>query len=175
MVVNIKGNNVNLNECYFHAFKFEENAFKDIMINGIKSKILQGCIDKYGCYNGSFYISLYKGESNSIMMKVIRKNPCIILDKKIRPIKASFRKFSIFNNTPIPIRESMYDNEYQSFLHISPKYFLGIGVNLDKSRDDFKERYMELRDIIIWLNLINKDIEIINTNTGEVIDKKLVK
>ena len=175
MLINIKGNNVNLNECYFHAFRLEEKVFRDIMINGIKSKILQGYIDKNRSYNGSFYISLYKGESNSLMMKIIKNKPCIILDKKIHPIKACFRNGSFFYNTPIPIRDSLYDNEYQSFLHISPKYFLGIGVNLDKSCEDFKERYMELKKIVMWLNLINKDLEIININTGKIIDKKLVK
>jgi len=79
----------------------------------------------------------------------------------------------IFNNTPIPVRYSVYSDEYQRFMYISPKYFIGIGICLDMS-DMIKlnNQYEQLRIIQNWLYELQRDMTFVNITDGKIIDKK---
>jgi len=162
---------ININKCYYHAFSKDEKVFKNIIQQGIKCKLLQGHIDLNSTYNGTFYISLYKIKSNDKVMKIIQERPCIILDEKIKPIHTK-KGAGIFSNTPLPIRVSPYENEYQKFFYISPKHFLGIGLNLEDERT-IKQKYEDLRNMLIWLKEIQKDIDFYDISTGKIINKKV--
>ena len=114
---------------YYHAYVYNQEDFINMVNEGIKSAILLG---KHGSgLNGKFYVSLSKRETSNIDHSIYNQLlylPMFIISDEIKAVKAINCKKNTchyprwLRYSPLPFRESIYDDEYQKFL----KYHLKI-------------------------------------------------
>ena len=107
---------------YFHAFEYNHINFINMINKGVKAPIL---LKKYAeGNNGYFYVSLTK--NNNCELSIYHKLsflPMFIINDKINTIKTrNFKRFGYYpislTKSPLPFRESAYDDEYQKFLKV---------------------------------------------------------
>jgi hypothetical protein len=108
-----------------------------------------------------------------------------IINGNIRTIKA--RNFLTedhypicFVQSPLPLRECEYDDEYQRFLKVSPKYILAIQYNIFSNyqkynnNDYIRHQLLTLKQMIEDLDSQKKDLPIIDASTSTKINKEKV-
>ena len=82
--------------------------------------------------------------------------------------------------SPLPFRESEYDDEYQKFLKVSPKYILAIQYNIFSNCQQHndsnytKQQLLILREIIRDLESQKINLPIIDASTSTKINKEKV-
>ena len=163
---------------YYHAFIYRENTFKKMLIEGIKAHIYfrQNNIG----YNGNFYVSLSKHIiSDSDIYKLLINEPAFIISSKLKTIKAKYQHYypDFIRKSILPLRGSVYDNEFQRLLKVNPKHFIGIRYNL---RDALSNaRNPEEVIFILWkivndLDALNNNLPIIDLSTQKAINKRKV-
>lgn len=165
------------NNYYYHAFVYDHDSFVNMINEGIKSPIY---LNRSGDgYNGLFYVSLSKnlGCKDSIYDK-LSSLPMFIINEKIFTFKTKNGlppSFSLMKS-PLPIRYSDYEDEYQKFLKVKPKDILGIQFNLFSNVDDSNIRYSMaiLQSIINDLENENSNMPIIDGVTSRMINKNKV-
>lgn len=142
---------VNL-DWYYHAFRYSDNDFTDIIENGILCNKLQG--RQPDGYNGKYYISLYKYVETPAFAsayQVYRNTASIIVDG-INPILCRKTPFyGIFENSILPFRTSSFEDEYQQFWRIDPERYIGIRVPLLNWYKKGLRSYLENVREMIWL------------------------
>ena len=165
------------NNYYYHAFVYDHDAFVNMINEGIKAPIY---LDKSGQgNNGLFYVSLSKNLNcvDSIYDK-LSSLPMFIINEKIWVVKAKNALSPSFSlkRSPLPIRYSEYDDEYQKFLKVKPKDILGIQFNLFTNVDNSNIRYSMaiLQAIISDLENEGIDMPIIDGITSRMINKNKV-
>ena len=171
---------------YYHAFVYNQNNFINMINKGIKSSILLG---KHGNgLNGKFYVSLSKKETSEIEYSIYNQLlylPMFIINDEIKTIKAINCTKNIshyprwFQYSPLPFRESIYDDEYQKFLQVSSKDIVGIEYNLKFlfnriNKSNIIEDLVVLRNMINDLNSQNLDLPIIDYSSSREINKEKV-
>ena len=180
----IEDENIALNNnYYYYAFNYRQKDFINMITDGIKSPILLRKNSEGN--NGNFYVSLSKKErcEYSIYDK-LNNNPMFVINNNIKTIQTrNFIKNGhyplCFINSPLPFRESEYDNEYQVFLKVPSKNILAIEYNLFNNcrlnnNDYFREQLIILKQMIIDLNGKNIHIPIIDASTSTKINKEKV-
>ena len=169
---------------YYHSFQYNKEEFINMITEGIKSPILLG--KPGGGNNGKFYVSLSKKEKceYSIYDK-LSSNPMFIIAGNLKTLKTrNFTKKGYypisFMQSPLPFRESEYDDEYQKFLKVLPKYFLAIQYNifsnckLHNDSNYTKQQLLILRQIIKDLEDQNISLPIIDASTSTKINNEKV-
>lgn len=165
---------------YFHATSNDIGIVKKILEKGIKS----GCLrDKKGNhFNGKYYISLYQDIeiAESLKLWLIKQPKFIVHD--ISPFyadrnKFDFRKF--FINTRIPLRTSEWDGEFHQYLQIEPVKIIALEYSLFYILSDCDEAVMKenlkfIRDIVLCLQQLNRDLPIYDTSSYREINKNKV-
>lgn len=172
-------------EPYYHAFQYDKEQFVKMLTEGIKAPILLG--KRGDGNNGLFYVCLSqnKGLEKSIYDK-LNNNPMFVINGNIKTIKS--RNFirtghyqMDFMQTPLPFRESQYDDEYQRFLRISPRKFLAIQYNIfsnyqqNHNPDYIGEQLIILKQMIDILETHKIYLPIIDGSTMTKINKTKVK
>lgn len=167
---------------YYHAFPYRKDDFVNMITEGIKCPIL--IRKRAEGNNGYFYVSLSKKErcESSIYERTMHL-PMFVIDGDMRTIKVSnYRKskydFGWAMNLPLPFRECEYDDEYQKFLKVSPKYFLAIQYNLYLNRLKYgtlDEDLKTLKNIVDTLEEEEIDLPIIDGSSLKAINKDKVK
>ena len=169
---------------YYHSFEYNKDDFINMITEGIKSPILLG--KPGGGNNGKFYVSLSKHENceYSIYDK-LNSNPMFVIDRNLKTLKTrNFIKKGYypisFMQSPLPFRESEYDDEYQKFLKVSPKYILAIQYNIfsncEQHNDNsyIKQHLLILTQIIKDLESLEINLPIIDSSTSTKINKEKV-
>lgn len=165
-----------LEKYLFHSFPIEENAFKNIILDGIKCKYLLGYRDNENSYNGSYYVSTFKMTDKKVYpLCVLEKSPLLIVSDEIGRLKTKMGSSSIFSDTIIPLRVSPYENEYQTFLKINSKNIIGIAYYLCDTDPALLEKIKILKLIIKWLGELEKQMLIVNSYNNMVINQEKVK
>lgn len=173
-----------INNDYYHAFKYKQEEFIKMITEGIKSPILLG---KNGDgNNGKFYVCLSKNEKceKSIYDK-LSSNPMFVINGSIHTIKSrNFTKYGhypmCFMNSPLPFRECEYDDEYQKFWKVPPKYIIGIQYNIFSNCQQcnnvnyIKKQLLVLKKIVEDLNSQKNSLSIIDASTSNIINKEKV-
>lgn len=175
-------------EWYYHAFDlpmiddntFDMRKYKDMVKNGIKSRILQ---KRHSMgYNGYYYVSLTKDEEceNSIF-QALSNLPMFIINPNIKVIKTKCiyldKKYpGWLSASPLPFRCSPYNNEYQKFLKVKPEQIIGLRYNISEflfsnNNDKYKLLKLKLLKQIIESSINTTNIPIIDTNEEKEIDK----
>lgn len=165
---------------YFHATKQDISVIKKILENGIRSAYLRN--KKGNHFNGQYYISLYKNIKEAENLKLwLSKYPKFII-KNISPLyadrqKNKFRK--IFINTRIPLRTSEWDGEFHQYLEIKPPKIIAIEYSLSQiisGQDEIniKEKLEFLKNMVLCIEQINRDLPIYDLSTAREINKKKI-
>jgi len=169
---------------YYHSFQYKKEEFINMITEGIKSPILLG--KSGGGNNGKFYVCLSKNErcENSIYDR-LSSNPMFVIDGNIRTIKTrNFLKQGYcpisFMESPLPFRESEYDDEYQKFIKVLPKHILAIQYNIFSNYKQYNNSDYTKHQLLILKQMI-KDLEsqkiylpIIDASTSTKINKEKV-
>lgn len=175
----------NIGDYYYHGFLYNQNSFIDMLIDGIKCPKL---IDEtsYNGSNGKYYICLSKNinvkKSSFNLFSSFR--PMFILDN-ITPLKT--HKYG-FTKSILPIREGIYDDEYQSFYKINSNKIIGIQYKIyEMLSNDSKVKKMfnmndedcikylyNLKEMIEILNKLSIDIPIYDFSAMKEINKEKV-
>lgn len=176
------------NEYYYHAFQYTQPEFISMIVEGIKAPILLGKEGQGN--NGKFYVCLSKKEKcekpSYDIYDILSKNPMFVINRKIKTIKSknalkeAHHPLS-FIQSPLPFRESSYDNEYQKFLKVSPKDILAIQYNLfsnyqcyQNNNNYMKHQLLILKQMIEDLESQNKPLPIVDASTSTIINKEKV-
>lgn len=165
---------------YFHATKNDLETIKKILNEGIKSAYL---LNKKGNhFNGKYYISLYKNNNTSrgLNLKFIESPKFIISD--IYPYYADRKKYNfrqLFINTRIPLRTSEWDGEFQQYLNIEQDKIIALEYSLsyilsNSENSDIKEKLLFLKEIILYMEQINKNIPIYDLTLNCEINKQKI-
>ena len=173
------------NNWYLHATSDDSSTINKILDEGIKSAYLRN--NRPNHFNGKYYISLYKHNpmDNGLNMWLVN-HPKIVVDD-INPLYADRSKLKfrrMFINTRIPLRTSEWDGEYQQYLMIEPSKFVSIGydlANIFKDIEDtmenlirLKNKLQLLKDVILYMEEINKQLPIYDFSTKKEINKEKV-
>lgn len=168
---------------YFHATENDVDTIKKIFNEGIKSACFRK--EKGGYFNGRYYISLYDRKDYDLN-HYFCYYPKFVVDG-IKPFYADsdrFHKRKVYSKTILPLRTSQWEGEYQYFLKINPSKIVALGYDLSivldmlYSSDDFvletlqKEKLKFLKNIIVSLNELNKDLPIYDFSTSREINKE---
>lgn len=171
---------------YYHAFVYNQNNFINMINKGIKSAILLG---KHGSgLNGNFYVSLSKKETTNVDCSIYNQLlylPMFIINDEIKTVKAVNCKKNTYHYprwirySPLPFRETIYDDEYQKFLQVSSKDIVGIEYNLKFlfnriNKSNIIEDLVVLRNMINDLNSQKLDLPIIDYSSSREINKEKV-
>lgn len=131
-------------------------------------------------FNGNFYVSLSKHIiSEADIYKLMINNPAFIISSKLKTIKAKYQHYypDFIRKSLLPLRGSVYDNEFQRLLKVNPKYFIGIRYNLSEAlanAKDPQEVIFILWNIVNDLNNLNNNLPIIDLSTQKEINKDKV-
>lgn len=165
---------------YFHATRTDIDIIKKVLEEGIKSAYLRN--EKGNHFNGQYYISLYKNieEAESLKLWLSRCPKFIIQD--ISPFYADRNKFKIrrmFINTRIPLRTSEWDGEFHQYLQIQPFKIVALEYSLTyilSNTEEFniKEKLRFLRDMVLCLQHLNKDLPIYDISSEREFNKKKI-
>lgn len=163
-------------EKYIHFTKFNLEKIEKIFKYGIRTPInlrINGIcsVGSYNTYNGLFFTSLTK-ENNckKSIYKIFSISPYYIgIELNVKKVYNT-NKFAIFSNTPIPIRYSPYDDEWQTNKTIKPEDFTAIYFPLELSKDRCKKN--EYQEIIIRLEKLKELMKLYEIDIP-IIDKKV--
>lgn len=142
---------------YYHGFVYSNETFIDMLLCGLKcGKLIS--VDSKG-YNGKFYISLSKdmgiknvGKSS---YKVFSGYPRFII-YNIKPIKCSNILYGDYANTILPLRHSYYEDEFQAFWRVKPKFFIGLECSiLNWYKKGDRESLEDLKKMIIIMKKLD--------------------
>ena len=87
-----------------------------------------------------------------------------ILSPDIRAIKTHKNGIAnLFADTIVPVRSSVYDDEFQVFLKIAPSYIKGIRLSELKDKDDL----VNLKNKLLILKKYNIDIPVYDFSLEE--------
>lgn len=164
---------------YFHATKTDINSIKNILEEGIKSSYLRN--QKGNHFNGKYYISLYKNIKEAEKLKLwLSKYPKFIISD-ISPFYASRNKFKyrqLFINTRVPFRTSEWDGEFHQYLKIEPSKIVAIEYDLsyilNNMDGNIKENLKFLKELILCLEQLNKDLPIYDMFSNREFNKKKI-
>ena len=175
---------------YYHAFIYNNDNLKSILINGLKCPLLTKSFDAIYGFNGLFYISLVKypfflegtNFSDYSAFDIFYQYHPMIMLNDIEPVYCKKAlKANLLANTPLPFRQSCYVDEYQQFWKINPDKIYGITYPvfnlIERGQDDV---YESLRNMILLIDELDLDLNIYdvsNVKNGDVrvIDKAKVK
>lgn len=163
---------------YYHAFIYKEESFKKMLKEGIKAPIYFRK-NNIG-FNGNFYVSLSKHIiSEADIYKLMINNPAFIISSKLKTIKAKYQHYypEFIRKSILPLRGSVYDNEFQRLLKVNPKHFMGIRYNLGEVLYNAKspeEVIFILFNIVNDLNNLDSNLPIIDLSTQKEIKKEKV-
>lgn len=176
---------------YFHATSNNAEVVMKILEEGIKSSYLRNVKQNPNLdhFNGKYYISLYKYKTlDDGLNKWLDKYPRFVIDD-IKPLYADRRKLNLrrmFINTRLPLRTSEWDGEYQQYLFIEPSKFVALGYDLSYMFKDIegldkdiiiklqKDNLQLLKNIIVYMNQIEKQLPIYDFSTKKEINKEKV-
>ena len=164
-------------EKYIHFTNFNiekiESIFKygirtpfNLMINGIKK------LEFNDTYNGLFFTSLTKETecTRSIYKSFVASPYYIGIELNIDKVYKANSKLPIFTNTPIPLRYSPYNDEWQTNKTILPENFTAIYYpSIIAEKTYSKEEFTEISEKIIHLKELMK---LYNLNIP-IIEKKV--
>ena len=170
---------------YYHAFTYSQEAFINMITEGIKAPILLG---KKGLgNNGLFYVCLAKkSESKKSCYNMQTSKPMFIINPKLKTYKArnyieQGHYLLPFNKTFLPFRECQFDDEFHTFLIIKPKDILAIQYNLfatfkksNCTNEIKKKQLLILKSIIEDLNSQSINLPIIDPSNNRKINKEKV-
>ena len=166
--------------CFFHATKENINTVERIMTEGIKCAFLRREETSQG-YNGKYYVSVSKRTNNpKSVYKMFEHFPIFVISG-IKPLKADNKKrfFEPFMETIIPLRTSSYSDEYHVFMGIDPSKITALAYNLYhilSSENIFDiDRLYFLKQLVLMLEKLEKDIPIYDLKSNREINKKKVK
>ena len=149
---------------YYHAF--EKNSMIPILKDGIKCTFLQSKKNNGG-YNGAFYVSICKKTDfikSAYKLYSDDKYDMFILSPSIRAIKTHKNGIvDLFADTIVPVRSSVYDDEFQVFLKIAPSYIKGIRLSELQDKDDL----VNLKNKLLILKKYNIDIPVYDFSLEE--------
>lgn len=168
------------NDFYYHAFLYKQQEFISMINKGIKSAVFLRK-DAQG-NNGYFYVSLSKKEKCEFSIyNRLEHLPMFVISDKIKTIKTkNFRRcgyyFDWIMNSPLPFRESEYDDEYQRFLKVSPRDILAIQYNIYSysKYSDIENRLQILKLMIEDLNQQRIYLPIVDGSTLKKINQEKV-
>ena len=161
-------------EKYIHFTKFNiekiESIFKygirtpfSLMINGITK------IENNNTYNGTFFTSLTKeNNTKKSIYRIFSSSPYYIgIEVEIDKVYSTNNNYNIFSNTPIPIRYSPYDDEWQTNKTIKTENFKTIYVplaiaKLNTSENEYNELIKKVEQLKELMKIYNINIPIIN-------------
>lgn len=166
---------------YYHAFSYNSETFKKMLKEGLKAKIL--LLKKGTGYNGLFYISLSrKVKVLPSAYSLLQHLPAFIIAEDIKTIKTKslMQNNDLFTlkycNTFLPFRMSAYGDEYQRFLTISPQNFKAIRYDLSiLNSQELNYKLFILQQIVNDLEQIGSNLDIVDTNTNRILDRKRIK
>lgn len=170
------------NSWYYHDYVDDLEVLANILDKGILCKkelgIKKNTTDSY---NGLHYVSITKcSSSKNSIFQLINSRPLIIINSQVKAIKTtplnkSSPITSYLVNTPLSFRQSPYNDEWQIYKKIPPKYFIGIYLDFQKyiKKNSQDKLLNNLDTIISYLNHYNLDIPIIDGSDETMIDKKI--
>lgn len=156
---------VNDHDWFYHAFSPEKENIIDMLTDGIKAPILLDKKKSNGGNNGLFYVSVCKRLKTRPDYRhsysMFRDNPMFIIEG-INPIKCTMSFLSsLCMNTPLPLRNTSYEDEYQQFLKISYKNIIGIQLKLLRLVEYNNIEALKMaRELILLIESINSDLPI---------------
>ena len=165
---------------FFHGTAKDINVIEKILKEGIKSSYLRNEKSSQG-YNGRYYVSISKKTENcKSVFKIFEHLPMFVIDG-INPIKAEEKNkiFKPFKKTIIPLRTSSMADEYQAFLKIDPSKIIALGYNLyhmllpEYKFDIYRLHF--LKDMVLLLEKLGKDIPIYDLSSDREINKQKIK
>lgn len=152
---------------FYHATRYKESVYKNILEEGIKCNYLLNKTS-VGRFNGPFYISLSKitiPDNNCFIYYSCNDTPSIIV-KDIEPIKCrDIKEYEKYIYTKDKRRMGNFDDEYQQYYLINNHCIEGILYNLydyiNYSQEVMKVIYLkELYNLLTLLEKLNLDIPI---------------
>lgn len=168
------------NDWYFHATKRDIDIIEQILNDGIKCAYLRNEKSKKGA-NGKYYISVSKKTNDLLSIYNSFSHLPIFIIEGINPIKADSRNkiFSCFRETILPLRTSLKEDEYHVFLEIDPSKIIGLGYSLYHMLENGYKfdiyRFYLLKELILLLEKLEKDIPIFDLTSEREINKQKVK
>ena len=165
---------------YLHATKNDLETIKKILDEGIKSAYLQH--KKGNHFNGKYYISLYKSNNATEELNSWLNDYPKFIVNNISPFYADREKYNsrhMFINTRIPLRTSEWDGEFHQYLKIEPSKIVALEYSLSRilsnSNDSgAKEKLIFLKNMILCLEQLNKDIPIYDLSSNREFNKQNV-
>lgn len=164
---------------YFHATNKDIKIIEEILKNGIKSLYLRNKESLLG-YNGKYYVSLSKKTNCSKSAYYLFENRPKFIVSGIHTIHANNKSELAYSciETVFPIRTSCYEDEYQAFLKVRPKYILGLEYSLSHILYDDPASSIEelrfLKEIINSLGKLSLNLPIYDCSSSREINKQKV-
>lgn len=168
------------NDWFFHATDRDIITIEKILYEGIKCAALRKEKSQQG-YNGKYYVSISKKTNNPQSVYNLFEHLPIFVIKGINPIKADDKNriFAPFTETILPLRTSSKADEYHAFFKINSSKIIAIAYNLYhtlESEYDFDiYKLCFLKDLILLLEKLEKDIPIYDLVSKRQINKEKVK
>lgn len=169
---------------YYHDYVDDLEVLANILDKGILCKkelgIKKNTTDSY---NGLHYVSItkYSSDKDSIF-QLINSRPLIVIGSQVKAIKTTpLNQSSLITsylvNTPLPFRQSPYNDEWQVYKRIPPKYFNGIYLDFQKYiKNNSQDKLLSNLCVIVgYLDHFKLDIPIIDGSDETMIDKKVFK
>lgn len=169
---------------YYHDYVDDLEVLANILAKGILCKkelgIKKNTTDSY---NGLHYISItkYSSDKGSIF-QLINSRPLIVIGSQVKAIKTTpLNQSSLITsylvNTPLPFRQSPYNDEWQVYKRIPPEYFNGIYLDFQNYlKNNGQDKLLSnLYVIVSYLDHFKFDIPIIDGSDETMIDKKVFK
>lgn len=149
-------------------FKYGIRTPFSLMINRIKKPEFNNT------YNGLFFTSLTKESSNKkgIYRAFQVSSSYIGIELTTDKVYKATNKYSIFTNTPIPLRHSPYDDEWQTNKTILPNSFTAIYYPFIIYDKFYRDEEME--EIINFKTELEQLLKQYNLNIP-IIEKKVYK
>lgn len=165
---------------FLHATDNNFKVISSILKDGIKCAYLRDDGLAFG-FNGRYYISLYQNNFHSSeLIKRFDNNVKIIIDGiNPRYAKRSRNIRYFFIDTRIPLRTSEYNGEYQQYLEIDPKYFVGLDYHLSRTMLHLypKEMIRELdfvKGLVYCVNETNNNLPIYDLSSHKELNKEKI-
>lgn len=160
-----------MNNTYIHFTEFNLEIIESIFKNGIMSSY---SLQKNGIYkeagignNGKYYISLTRNtDYQNSAFKLFKHNPNNIGIEVISDcaIKTKKSNFFLFTNTKLPIRYSIYDDEWQTKEIIYPTKFISLYYPLNFVYDLYEKDTEYLMYISEKIDKVKKLMQLYNIN-----------
>ncbi len=165
---------------YFHATGTDIEKIRKILNEGITSAYLRG--GKGNHFNGPYYVSLFKNYDSEDDLIFHKVNHLKFVISDISPFYADSAKLKfrrIFINTPIPLRTSEWDGEYQQFMRIDPSKIVALEYSLSRillSSNNFyiKKQIEFLKALILCMKQLNKDLPIYDLSSNHEFNKQRI-